>query len=254
MPVAHIIMTSMTLITEGTSTRLPIISTFVEDDNRLMIFDTGFWGSRDLSNALDRLGVSPKDVTHVFLTHFHGDHAGGAEQFENAVKIAGKREYVFSRKWVGDFADAPDRYRFVADQFPYLPPSIAKERTDMLAEHLAFIPDYWWKGRMNDYLWLEDSPQLPPGITSIPTPGHTPFHTSYRIEGLQGAVVIAGDAMSRRMSAKNGIPLDEPHLDIDAYKRSAKLLLSAPGLIIPAHDRPFISGDCAIRAGKRVSF
>jgi len=254
MPVAHIIVTSMDILVGGYGTRLPIMCTLVEDNGRLMLFDTGYWQGDDLITGLSRLSFSPADVTHVFLTHFHGDHAGAVHLFPGAIKIASRRENDFSRNWLKDFVDAPDPYRYVRGFFPYLADTIVRERSDMLVEHARRVPQYWWDGVMEGYEWIEDGPaSIPDCVTPLHTPGHTPYHTSYFIRGEHSAVLVAGDAMSRRGNSDES-PLDEPHLDLSIHKKSAQMLRSMPSLAVPAHDRPFVQGDCPIRAAKRVEF
>jgi glyoxylase-like metal-dependent hydrolase (beta-lactamase superfamily II) len=255
MAVAHIILTSMDILVGGFKTRLPIMCTLVEDDGRLMLFDTGYWDDKDLMAGLSRLKFSPGDVTHVFLTHFHGDHAGAVDHFGGAVKIASRLENDFSRSWLKAFVDAPDPYRYVKGFFPYLPDIIVKERTDMLLEHSRYVPRYWWDGIMEGYAWVEDRPAVIPAcVTPLSTPGHTPHHTSYVIRGKLGAVLAAGDALSRRSAGTDGSPLDEPHIDLSAHKKSAEMLRSIPSLVVPAHDRPFVQGGCPVKVGKRVEF
>jgi glyoxylase-like metal-dependent hydrolase (beta-lactamase superfamily II) len=238
----------------GYGTRLPIMCTLVEDDGRLMLFDTGYWATDSLTAGMARLKVSPADVTHVFLTHFHGDHAGGVYLFDGAVKIASKRENDFSRNWLKGFVDAPDPYQYVKGFFPYLSDVIVRERSDMLLEHARNVPQYWWDGDMEGYEWIEDKPaSVPSCVTPLLSPGHTPYHTSYVIKGEHGAVLVAGDAMSRR-GAADETPLDEPHLDLTIHRKSARMLRGLPSLVVPAHDRPFVQGDCPLRTGKRVDF
>lgn len=67
-------------------------SMLIEDGNRLILIDTGIgdkqsekffshyylFGDDSLNGNLKRLGVSPDDITDVFLTHLHFDHCGGA--------------------------------------------------------------------------------------------------------------------------------------------------------------------------------
>jgi len=67
-------------------------------------------------------------------------------------------------------------------------------------------------------------------------------------------VVVAGDALSRRAPGVDGSPLDEPNIDLSAYKKSGETLRSIPSLVIPAHDRPFAQGGSPIKTGKRVEF
>ena len=64
----------------------------VEDENRLMLIDTGMgdfiddtykkryqpFGDATLETSLEKHGFSPTDITDVFLTHLHFDHCIGA--------------------------------------------------------------------------------------------------------------------------------------------------------------------------------
>lgn len=69
----------------------------VEDDNRLILIDTGIGdkqdekffshyylhGNHSLDKSLKNNGFSTDDITDVFLTHLHFDHVGGAIKREN---------------------------------------------------------------------------------------------------------------------------------------------------------------------------
>lgn len=70
-------------------------------------FDIVNW--RSPTTVLAECGVTPEDVTHVFLTHAHYDHMGGIEAFPNAMFYIQERELS---KWV--WAMALDRrFRFL---------------------------------------------------------------------------------------------------------------------------------------------
>src|SRR5438128_7209619 len=59
-----------------------IAATAVETDDGLAIFDTGPESTFEtISSELRRIGFSPADVRHVFLSHIHFDHAGAAWRF-----------------------------------------------------------------------------------------------------------------------------------------------------------------------------
>jgi glyoxylase-like metal-dependent hydrolase (beta-lactamase superfamily II) len=107
------------------------------------------------------------------------------------------------------------------------------------------------------YLWIEEGADIPERITPVETPGHTKHHTSYVVKGDVTSLIIAGDAISRRMTASNDNIMDEPHIDLDAHRKSVKKLLSIPGIIVPGHDRPFgnFKGDgLKVKIGKRIEF
>jgi glyoxylase-like metal-dependent hydrolase (beta-lactamase superfamily II) len=95
----------------------------VEDNNRLILIDTGIGNKQDarffshyylhgdasLETSLAKLGFSTDDITDVFLTHLHFDHVGGA------VKRAGetlsptfKNATYWSNKQHWDWAVSPN--------------------------------------------------------------------------------------------------------------------------------------------------
>lgn len=73
----------------------------VRGENFTMLVDTGFESTQELlKDKLQGLGVSFEDITHVFITHAHGDHIGGVlkngvNNFKNARLIIDKNEYDF---------------------------------------------------------------------------------------------------------------------------------------------------------------
>ncbi len=64
-------------------------SALVEAKGKKILFDTGARGSILLSN-MARLGIDPREVTDVFISHAHFDHTGGLSTFldqNNDVKL-----------------------------------------------------------------------------------------------------------------------------------------------------------------------
>ena len=59
-------------------------SALVEVDGERILFDTGQYPETVLRNA-DELGIDLSDVTHVVLSHFHGDHTGGLLSLREAL-------------------------------------------------------------------------------------------------------------------------------------------------------------------------
>jgi len=52
----------------------------IEGTSQVILFDTGSDGDILLSN-MKKMGINPKDVEVVFLSHIHGDHTGGLSVF-----------------------------------------------------------------------------------------------------------------------------------------------------------------------------
>jgi 7,8-dihydropterin-6-yl-methyl-4-(beta-D-ribofuranosyl)aminobenzene 5'-phosphate synthase len=64
-------------------------SALVEAKKRKILFDTGANGAILLSN-MQKLGISPKEIHEIFISHAHFDHTGGLSTFlnvNNEVKV-----------------------------------------------------------------------------------------------------------------------------------------------------------------------
>ena len=55
-------------------------SCLIRGTEQTILFDTGGNGALLLAN-MKRLGIDPKEIDVVVLSHFHGDHVGGLERF-----------------------------------------------------------------------------------------------------------------------------------------------------------------------------
>ena len=126
-----------------------------------------------LLTELETFKLSPNDIDIVFLTHLHLDHvgtnmtneSGGWKQtFPNARYMVGKSDWeMFSR-----LADKPG--------FQYI-----KEQVQPLLSNGSL---HLFEGKIS----------LVKGVTTMPTPGHTPGHSSLLIESEGETAVIIGDA------------------------------------------------------------
>jgi glyoxylase-like metal-dependent hydrolase (beta-lactamase superfamily II) len=158
------------------------ISSFVlRGGGKTTLVDTGlgakdrpFFGNGHLWESLAGLGIRPDDVDMVLATHIHIDHVGGhtvavGDSFAPAFP---KARYVFTRaEW--DYWTAPDVAN--APGNPYVRDSV--------------LP---LDGAANVEL-VDGEHRISDEIALIPTPGHTPAHTSFLISSGGEAAVIAGD-------------------------------------------------------------
>lgn len=75
-------------------------SCLVEFANTKLLFDTGDNG-KILLNNLKKLGIDPKSIDIVFLSHFHHDHTGGLKDFLQAnSKVKVYYQYSFPQEIV----------------------------------------------------------------------------------------------------------------------------------------------------------
>ena len=165
-------------ITEG-PLEPPCNVTLVRDGTNSVLFDAGsgpdFMPSAGkLPDALDMLGLSPEDITHVVFTHAHPDHIWGVLDdfgdplFSNAEHLIGKAEFDY---WMD-----PETVNTIGEGRAAFAVG-AKRRLEALEDAI---------------LTFEDGAEILPGIAARATYGHTPGHMSFE---LAGGAMIVGDAI-----------------------------------------------------------
>ena len=114
------------------------------------------------------VGLCPADVTELVLTHSDVDHVGSIADFAGVPIHVGRAERALERP------------RYFGDARPLV----------------------WPEAR---YLPVDREVDIVPGLTVIPTPGHSPGHLSILVRlDRTGPVILAGDAISRRAELASG--------------------------------------------------
>ena len=156
----------------------------VNTGSKLVLIDAGAAGLfgptlGKLVANLKASGYTPEQVDEIYLTHLHGDHAGGITTadgkavFANAVVRANARDadYWLSQK---------NRDAAPADM------------KDLFKGTMTSIKPYADVGRFKPF---KGATELVPGISAIPAYGHTPGHTIYAVESEGQKLVFWGDLM-----------------------------------------------------------
>jgi glyoxylase-like metal-dependent hydrolase (beta-lactamase superfamily II) len=114
-------------------------------------------------NNLAAAGIDKNAVDVVILSHSHGDHISGLLDSESKLAFP-NAEILMSAVDIKFWSDDTN-----ASRFP-----------DPVKGRFANFKRVWGalNGKVTQY---EGSKELVPGITSMPTPGHTPGHTSFTI-------------------------------------------------------------------------
>jgi len=78
----------LTIVFDNTAFRKDLqpdwgFAALVETETKKILFDTGANGAILLSN-MQKLGINPKQISEVFISHHHFDHTGGLSAFLNA--------------------------------------------------------------------------------------------------------------------------------------------------------------------------
>ena len=171
----------------------------IETNQGLVLIDTGF-GQRDIKAplsrlspffmnlnrikfeqkytavaAIEQLGLNPRDVRHIVLTHLDFDHAGGLEDFPEATVHVMLSEIEAAQERQGFISSR--RYR----------PGQWDEVKNWKYYSAGGEPWFGFEAVRN----LEG---LPPEILLIPLVGHTRGHAGIAIETSEGWLLHAGDA------------------------------------------------------------
>jgi glyoxylase-like metal-dependent hydrolase (beta-lactamase superfamily II) len=148
----------------------------VDDKTRAMRSYEGPW----IAAALENVGFLPESVNVVAMSHLHFDHAGGLlrangeKAFPHATIVAQKAE------WEVALGDNP---RLVAS---YVQPELR-------------LVEAWGKQG-----WTEGEKELMPGVSVVPTGGHSTGHQAVIVRGTgDGARTLAffGDLLMRPWGA-----------------------------------------------------
>jgi glyoxylase-like metal-dependent hydrolase (beta-lactamase superfamily II) len=189
----------------------------IETARGLVLVDTGF-GKADVARprprlsrlftALDRpqfdqmdtaveqiraLGLNPKDLRHIVLTHLDFDHAGGISDFPQATV------HVLAE----EAAAARHRHGFIARR-RYRP---AQWRAAAKWQEYAAGGEPWF-----GFAAVRQLAGLPPEILMVPLPGHTVGHCGVAVRDSDRWLLHAGDAYFHHGELQQGNPHCPPGL------------------------------------------
>jgi glyoxylase-like metal-dependent hydrolase (beta-lactamase superfamily II) len=154
----------------------------VDTGSRLMLVDVGagdFFGpgyGGKLVARLKRVGVDPAGISDILLTHVHTDHSGGLVRngkalFPKATVHVGKGDVdFFLARQNQQGVNGYDKAYF-------------EQATLSLSPYVA-------AGRVKPFNGVTE---LAPGVTALPTPGHTPGHAFFRVESQGKSITFIGD-------------------------------------------------------------
>lgn len=221
---------------------LNFASFLFEDAGTTVLVDTG-WGpgmGGKLMDELHEAGVAPGAIDIVIFTHLHGDHTGwnldeaGKPRFPNARYLVPGADWAhYSRQAQAESTASPERSpvsgSFTRDVEPLLDLGVLE--------------------------LFDGEKTLTPAATAIPTPGHTPGHTSIAIASGSDRAFILGDVVISAIDAietdwQNGFDWDHETARATRLRIVTRLIedgslvgashLSVPGLghFVRADGRP----------------
>ena len=126
-------------------------------------------------------GIQADDVTHVVISHFHGDHISGLRRKDGSATFPRAKILVPEVEW--DFWTSDTNKQAAAEGL--------KGNFDLVRR--MFGPD---SAAITRFAWGED---VLPGITAIQASGHTPGMTAFNIASGGDSVVFVADITNNPM-------------------------------------------------------
>lgn len=147
----------------------------LESGDDLIVIDTGYGEDTHdgrvghLLEELSRAGHHPDQIRTVVFTHGHGDHVKGS-----TIQRTGKRSAAFPQA----------RYLLARADYQWFG---ERKQTPEFAEHIATLD------RLGQLMLFDGALKLNPEVSLLPTPGHSPGHTSVLIESEGKTCLFLGD-------------------------------------------------------------
>jgi len=210
-------------------------SFLVRDGATVLLVDTG-WGPEHggrLMAELAEAGVKPAQVTHILFTHLHGDHTGwNFDRASGRVLFPEARFLVPKLDWEHYGASSA------------VPPARTNESFERVRPLEAL-------GVME---LVEGERTISASLTAIPTPGHTPGHTSVVVTSGQERGFILGDVVITAIDAED--PEIDSVFDWDsgiARETRKKTVRADCGWVPGGYEPPARAGAGAVRARGRAA-
>jgi glyoxylase-like metal-dependent hydrolase (beta-lactamase superfamily II) len=190
--------------------RSPLNVSLVRRGERLTLIDCGSGdrflpGSGELLTTLEKAGIDREAVTDVLFTHAHPDHFWGA--VDNFDDIAFPKARFHIAEDERNLWSAPD----IATRLPADREMFAAGATRIL------------KALGDRLVTFKPGGEVAPGIQAVATPGHTPGHVAFQVQGSAGGLMVLGDALTHRIVSVQH-PQWVPGSDMDGAQGAATRL------------------------------
>lgn len=158
----------------------------------------------EIKLQLLRNNISPHDIKHIIISHFHADHIGGLLDFPNARFYVSKTAFEYFKK-------IPEVIAFSKGILKKLVPADIEQRMEFIEEksNIYSNDDF---GTSYD-LFADET------ISLIPLPGHAPGQMGMRVETEKAKYFFIADACWLRKSfEKNILPSKLAWMIIHSWK------------------------------------
>jgi len=171
----------------------------------------------EIGPRLEALGIAPRDVRHLVLSHLHTDHAGGLHHFEGVETLVSRADLDDAKGVGGRLRGYPNK-RWPAWFDPTL--------VDLPADPY---------GSFEASMALTEAGD----VRLVPIPGHTPGQLALVVDEGDGVVFLGADSAYTQAAMLDGV-LDGVSPDIEAerdtHERIRAFARDRPTVYLPAHD------------------
>lgn len=171
----------------------------------------------EIGPQLQHVGISPRDVRWVVITHLHTDHTGGLAHFPSSEILAMRGEYNLAKGFPGQLRG------YLPQHWPsWFAPRFVEFASDPVGPFPASFP----LTQASDVILL-------------PTPGHTPHHLSVLVRDGNFSYFLAGDtSYNERLMVKQVVDGVSPNVAVtqQTLARILSYAQSTPLVYLPSHD------------------
>jgi len=170
----------------------------------------------EIGPQLRALGISPRDVSQVVLTHLHTDHAGGLAHLTGCKFRVSKPEF--------------------------------EKASGMGGRLQGYLPNRWPKWWQPEFIRFEDRPfgtfaksmaiTRCGDVVIVPTPGHTPDHVSVVVSGSPSFFLAGDTSYTERLLVEGKVDGVSPDVavSLQTMSRIVALARERPLVYLPSHD------------------
>lgn len=174
--------------------------------------------SPNLLDQLARVGTSPRDITHVVITHHHFDHVVGLTLRQEDIFVPcfpHARHYLGRADW-----DAPDVQKDLAQSDSFL------NQTVGVLEHEKLLE------------LVDGDRELGHGLSLLHMPGETPGHQILRLSIGGQILYFIGDLYHHQVEIEQPTwmtPWSDPSTLFRSRQRFSHMALTEDALLVAAH-------------------
>jgi len=160
------------------------VNTFlIHSKGRIAIVDTGSGNYLQptagfVQRSLAAAGIDPRSIDTVLLTHMHPDHSAGLVDMSTGQLLFPNAELVMHENELAHWFD-----------------DSAMARVDERSAKLYFLAGREQVAPYKNRTRLFREGEVFPGVTAVPSLGHTPGHTAYLIASGSEQLMIWGDTV-----------------------------------------------------------